>query len=86
MSRQSTPTTAQIRALRAESSDAGDVVRAFICSVALGDEQPADDADAFEERFGGGGLLDHEKRAVMAIGSREDAIRECARIITDSAK
>lgn len=79
------PTDDQLRALRAEAGEAGDVVQAWICAVALGDEDPLGDAETYECRFGGSGLSRKERASVLAIVSREDAVRECARVIADAA-
>lgn len=74
-----TPTDRQIRALRAEA--AGDLVLVHICAVALGEQEPITTGEEWEERYGGGGFSGHERRAIMAIASQEQAVAECAAAI-----
>jgi hypothetical protein len=77
-------TDAQIRTLRDEARAAGDGAQVHICGLALGDEEPVTDADAFEARYGGGGFASWERDAILACETRSAARAECARVIADA--
>jgi hypothetical protein len=67
-----------IYALRTEAGAAGDLVIGHACGVAIGDEDPVTTADAWEERYGGGGHSRDERAGVLAIDSPAVARRVCA--------
>lgn len=78
-------TDAQIRTLRTEARAAGDAVQAHACSVALGDEEPVTDGNAWEDRYGGGGFSRVEARGMMAVKSADQAREMCAKAIRAAA-
>lgn len=77
-------TNEQIKTLRAEAGEAGDLAQAFICDVALGRENAITTAEEWEDRLGGGGFDAHNREAIMAIDSEESARAECASVIADA--
>lgn len=76
-----TITSAQIRALRTEAGEAGDSAQVAVCNIALGNEEPVTTAAAWEDRFGGGGHSDSERKAIMAARTTEQAQQICADVI-----
>lgn len=82
-------TDSQILALRAEASDAGDIVQQVICDTALGrfDDVSQDEADedGYPD-FSGGGHTREELSAIRRwLRAGADACRtECARVICEA--
>lgn len=74
-------TDKQIKNLRREAAEAGDLVQVHVCDVALGLEEPIETAEQWEERYGGGGFDASERRAITAVGSQEQAREMCAKAI-----
>lgn len=75
-----TVTNEQIRALRVESGEAGDIVQVVMCDRALG-------ADLDWEDYAGGGHSASEMDAIRqtCLGSVRDARDACAEVISDAA-
>lgn len=85
MTKHETITDDQIRQLRDEAAAAGDDVQRIICDIALGEEEPTPTADAWEDRWGGGGFAAWEEREIRSVTSAEDAREVCQRAI-DAAR
>jgi hypothetical protein len=79
-----TLTDREIAFLRSEAESAGDTVQVHTCDVALGTEAPVTTAEAFEERYGGGGFADWERAAVLKVASAEQARSLCADAVADA--
>lgn len=80
-----TITDSQIRTLRREAAEHGDLVTTHACDVALGVQEPVTTATAWEDRYGGGGHDADERRGVIAIADAAAARAICAEAIADAA-
>lgn len=71
-----------IEQLRDEAAAAGDEVLVVLCDIALGDGPQGNDGDAWEERYGGGGLdIPRREQDRLQALTQEEALAECARSI-----
>lgn len=77
-------TLPMVHALRTEASANSDFVTYHICGVVIGDEDPVTTAEAWEDRYGGGGFRRVEQAAIMAVDSREAARRRVADVINEA--
>ncbi len=77
-------TETQIRRLRVEARDAGDLGQVHICNIALGELDPVTTADEFESRYGSCGLSASELAVIFTCDSQETAWRACTRVISDA--